>query len=348
MKRISLTQKSTLIPFLGFAVPAFLIAGSYIDLAAAHHTWWLLNAIVHENGRYTLLQTIFYFRHFTWEIPGKALYSVFLVGVYFYYGNAVERNDRNPGPEISSRKILLAGAVCLAIVGAAILMTAGQVGWREALFGFLQYRRNESSPLEFGSHWRNHFLSNVTLFASSGFCVLLYRIFGQGGVWTTRKHRVLRLSLLVFLAATLMFGFSRDQFAAPSYLGHQLREILGTDLPITMLLAISLLICLERKYDANKRPEAGMRKSARKGLFLAICWLVPAILSTGYLGIRILNLDVAAELAKVSGTTDKSVLGTFCWHFYEHSLDYLFVTVTVYWLYLWLRKTESEGSPRET
>jgi hypothetical protein len=342
MKKIHRAPRNTILPSIGFLIPVLLLVGSYLYMAATYHKGWLLDTVVHENGRYTLLQTILYFRHFSWEILGKATYCMFLVGVFFYYGNPVKRNSVARSIGICKWKIILGAILTASIVAMALLMAARQVGWQEMLFGFLQYRTNEKSALEFGSHWRNHFLSNVALFSCSGFCIWAYRTLIQERAWIMRRSRVFFGAGLVFVGLTLIFGFNRKQFEAASYLGHQLREIIGTDLSITMLLAISLLLYLENKYDSAEEI-VDCSKIVRKRFLAAFCWITPVVLSTAYLAFKISNLNIAVELAKVSKTSNHSILGTFCWHFYEHSLDYLFVIVTVYWLYLWLLKTESKN-----
>jgi hypothetical protein len=334
-------RKGSLIPAVGFAIPALLISAAYLHMAVAYRNGWLFNAIVHENGRYTLFQTIFYFRHFTWEFLGKALYCGYVVGIFFFYGH--DENERQKGRTVARWKLVLAVMLTFMIPGIALLMTARELGWGEAWAGLLQYRRNETSASEFGSHWRNHFLSNVALFTASAFFVILYRMVQQMGALIRRGRALFLSSVLVFVAVTLFFGFNRAQFEAPSYLGHQLRETAGADLPVTMLLALSLMVFLENKYDFAEQCSV-RRAEISKSRFLALCWLLPALGATFYLGIRVLHLDIAAELAKVSGARKHSVLGTFSWHFFEHSLDYLFVMVTVYWLYLAKLKLDTRGA----
>ena len=68
-----------------------------------------------------------------------------------------------------------------------------------------------------------------------------------------------------------------DPFHTPSYLGHQLREIFGSDLPITMLLAIGILAFLEDRYDTVGWSEAPDDKNERKKLLrYAFLWAMPA------------------------------------------------------------------------
>jgi len=338
---------SELLPLLGFVIPLLLLAGSYLYMAVTYRRLWLLDTIVHENGKYTLLQTILYFRHFTWEWLGKSIYCFYLVGAFFYYGNC--KNESEFGRKSISRWKVHAGWIISVVISAlAIFIASQQFGFTEILRGLLQYRVNENSPLEFGSHWRNHFLSNVALFGGSALAIILYRILGRGG-WKRRKYSLLfGLSALAFCVLTIVFGFNAKQFQAPSYLGHQLREIAGTDLSITMLLAVSLLIWLERRYDAaaNHGPECKI--PAWSARLLVLFWTIPVAASCSYLAVSIARLDIEAELAKVTNTGNLSILGTFCWHFFEHSLDYVFVISFVCGLYLGLLRAGSRERQRET
>jgi hypothetical protein len=337
-----------ILPFLGLAIPVLLLTGSYLYMAVTYGKLWLFNTIVHENGRYTLLQTILYFRHFTWEFLGKSVYCLYLVGAFFYYGSCAGTKD--PGRRVISRWRAHAGWIIgLGISALAIFTASRQFGFTEIVHGLLQYRVNEGSLLEFGSHWRNHFLSNIALFAGSVLAIILYRILGNGRGWKRRKYfSLFGLSALAFFVLTIVFGFNAKQFQAPSYLGHQLREILGTDLSITMLLALSLLIWLERRYDTPANPDSECKVQAWRVRLLVLLWTIPVAASCCYLAASVARLNIGAELAKASGGRNGSIPGTFCWHFFEHSLDYVFVLSSVYGLYLGLLRAGSREPPHET
>ena len=167
---------------------------------------------------------------------------------------------------------------------------------------------------------------------------------GCGGYWVQRRFSfLLPVSLLTFVALTFLFGFTADPFKTPSYLGHQLREIFGTDLSVTMFLAMGVLIYLENKYDKGPGPQArGNEEYPKINLKRIIWWSVPAVCCSAFLIFKVLTLDIGNEIGRLGRTKNWSVLDLFAWHFFEHTLDYIFVVAVVYFLYLVLLKSEYE------
>jgi len=317
-----------------FAIPAFLLAGAYLYMAFFYQKLWLFDTIVHENGRYTLLEVILYFRHFSWEMPGKAVYSIFIVGVFYYYGNPVATGGMHHGRYVPKNSIYLSGVLAGGIIIITTLITVSNYGIEETLHGYFQYRTSEIKPLVFGSHWRNHFLSNIVLFFASAFLICLYRIVFCGG-WVKRKYANLYyIAEGIFLLLTLGFGINSDPFQHSSYLGHQLRETFGSDLPITMLLAAGVLMLLELKYDGGGNVSADAGRLNRTSILYLLRWLTPVVLISGYIVLKVLSLDISGEMSKLPGTRNWSVIDIFAWHFFEHVLDYLFVVFSVSFLYL--------------
>ncbi len=58
------------------APPTAYLAISYGYLAAWHGDLWLWNTVVHENGRLTLLGSLFYFDHFVALVPMVTLFAL--------------------------------------------------------------------------------------------------------------------------------------------------------------------------------------------------------------------------------------------------------------------------------
>jgi hypothetical protein len=336
------TNRSNLPIILCCTIPFLFLVAAYIKMAISYERVWLLDTVVHENGEYTLLDVVFYFRHFSWELLGKAVYSVYLIGAFHFHGRPLAKSDPRTRSAIPEAKIFLSAVFVLALVAATILATASKVGIKETVQGLSQYRTSQQRPPDFGSHWRNHFLSNIVLFSASSFSILLYRLVSDRGRWTRRRFAVLLpLTSAVFVLLTLLFGLTRDPFETPTYLGHQLREIFGTDLPITMLLGMAVLIHLENKYD--RRGVAAPRRKrndVRRSLRYMTAWALPAIAITLYLVFKVLGLDIGGEIDNLRGAEGWSVPDLFAWHFFEHCLDYAFVCGFVYFLYLLTLKAE--------
>jgi hypothetical protein len=325
-------------------VPIVLLIGAYIHMAFRYDKIWLFNTIVHERGKYTLLEVIFYFRHFLWELPIKTVYAFFLVGTFFYFGRPETSLKDGRAAPVLPRQIIISIFLALATGVLAFLMTTKAYGFHEALAGLIQSRISELKPLAIGSHWRNHFLSNIVLYLTSISSVLLYRLIEQKGAWQKRRFGfLLPLTAAFFVIVTLLFGVNLDPFQVPSYLGHQLREIFGTDLTITMLLSIGILIHLESKFDSgNIQIERKENVIWRKNILYIICSGVPAVLISSFLVLKVLTLNIKGEMAKLGSTAGWSKVDLFAWHFFEHSLDYFYAGALVYFLYLTLLKIDRE------
>jgi hypothetical protein len=72
---------------------AFIFLISYLFLACYHQNPNIFNVIIHENGRLTLLETIFTFDHVLGQLPMIFLFPFFLVGAYFLSGPEFENHQ---------------------------------------------------------------------------------------------------------------------------------------------------------------------------------------------------------------------------------------------------------------
>lgn len=337
------TKYKNIIPIIiCIGIPIFLLTGAYLHMCFRYNKWWLFNTIVHENGRYTLLETIFYFRHFIWESLILIIYAFFIVGAFFFFGKASATKNNPTLKSIPFVNIFLSGIFVLGILVFSIILAAESVGIKDTLLGLLQYRTSVLRPMEYGSHWRNHFLSNIVLFSSSVISIIFYRMISQGGYW--RKSSVSSLfyfAIGLFVFLTILFGFTMDPFETPSYLGHQLREVFGADCSIIMFLALAVLIYLENKYDPVEICIGELEiNNRKKNLRFLIFWVIPVLFIILFLIIKVLSLDISSEIDSIGKTENWTTIDLFAWHFFEHSLDYIFTVFLVYFLYLATLKTE--------
>ncbi len=328
-----------------FAIPLVFLSGAYIHMCLRYEKLWLFNTVVHENGRYTLFEVILYYRHFLWEVPIKIIYSLFIVGAFYFYGKPQNADASTEVLNVSYKRIIFGGLIAFCVVLIAIVMTGYDVGFKDAFAGLLQFRTHETRPLALGSHWRNHFLSNIVLFSATTVSILAYRLIDTGH-WIKRKSGFLfYVALGIFVFLCFVFGFNNDPFTVPSYLGHQLREIFGTDLSITMPMCLGILVFLERKYTPKDSGGKKMAKqNTRKNMRHLIPWSILAAIPSIFLIVKVLCLDIKSEIEKFDSGIEWSILDIFAWHFFEHSLDYIFVGALVYSIYLITLKFESKKS----
>jgi hypothetical protein len=146
------------------SVPALVLLASYVWLALDHGTPLLWNVLVHESGRYTFGETVFYFSHFLREVPTVVAYALFLLGVS---GGVARTTGQDEEPDRDARAGWLALGLAMALVGSALWATAASQGWDSALQDLLQYRTRDDLS-GYGTHWRYHWLSTLWFGAAAG------------------------------------------------------------------------------------------------------------------------------------------------------------------------------------
>ncbi len=286
-------------------VPLTLLAGAYAWLALEHGTWTLWRVVVHESGRYTLGQTVFFFRHFLREVPVDVAMGLFCAA-------AVRSADLNARRRPSAGAAAL---LALGIVALAFALAAGEEGSREAIRDLLQFRTREDDAV-YGAHWNFHLLSTVWFGAAA---------YAAAGIWAGRSGIVRPTgSARTLLAAawgwvallTVVFGVQEEVFTSARYIGHQAREILTHGL-ITLPLTIALV-----RWVTGRRahPGTGATPMTRPSLAVqAAVWIaiigIPIFLVVAFRG-----ADFAA-----TAQLQSAFAGVVAAHVFEHALDVVLV-----------------------
>jgi hypothetical protein len=313
---------------LCLSVPAAVLTGAFIWLAIDHRAFGLWNVVVHESGRYTLGQTVFYVSHFLREIPTVLAMALFIVST---------SNARIDAPGERDRRTTLVwtmvalSAACL-IVAVSFARVSLADGTREALQNLIQsYTRDDVQA--YGSHWRFHFLSTIWFALAVPVSAWVgYRFLGGPTPGEFRRSRTWRVAWLYFLALTVVFGLSLEPILDPRFIGHQAREIL-THALTTLPLGLGLLAAVHRL--------AGVQCASRPGRWptaaLAGVMLIPA-----YLGIAVFATDAMA-----TGQTERGLAAVVAAHFFEHVLDFVLagcLVVGIEGLRLWSSATTTTRS----
>ncbi len=309
---------------------ALLLAGSYVFLAVRHGRVNLFPVVVHENGTYTLTQTIFYFRHFLREILPTAMIAAGAVGAFQFHApaRALEPDHRSELRRVA--RWLGWGAIGFLAVTVGIAIS--QEGAREALVDLLQYRTRDDRS-EYGTQWQYHFLHLLDAIGFSVALAYLTRgLSGQGEANSPRRGiKMLTVWFVAFAGLTLIFVPSLRPFNDPLYLAHQFREI-ATSRVLLLPAIFGLLLLLERKVlRATEWPPIHPRR-LRQG----VIWLV---LVTGiplWIYWRLRHADVLSLAQRRT-----SLAELYAAHNFEHCLDVLFALLGSGWLYLRLALRES-------
>jgi hypothetical protein len=293
-------------------IPAATLLGAYGWLALDHGTPAVFAVVVHENGRLTLAETIFYWRHALREVPLAGAYAVASLAAVAAYGP-----HRTRAPSLRWRATALGGAVLVVVVAwTATARTLGTgVAWQE----LHQTHLDDGAALQAGVHWRFHLLATVA-YAAAAVVLAAGLCRGFDGGWrapsrATRACATGALALVV-LVPTGIWGLTAEPFADPRYLGHQAREV-GTHLLVTLPLSFAALAAVGG-WRAGPGA-AGVQPRPVRDVTVAA---VAAAVAVAYLGLGSVLAD-AARAAR-PGARLSSLVGA---HYYEHALDYVLVTL---------------------
>ncbi|HXJ35104.1 MAG TPA: hypothetical protein VMS22_13820 [Candidatus Eisenbacteria bacterium] len=309
-------------------VPAGALIGSYLWLALDHGTPWLLGTVVHEGGRYTLAQTILYWRHFLRELPVVALYAAASVAAATVYGPRC-----TSAPSRAVRILALAAAV--ALVAGAWMAAAREWGADVARREVLQsYLRDDDAPVA-GIHWGYHLLSTLAYVAAAVVLGVLVQRLLDGRARTPRRAaRMVWLGgvgVATVVLTILCGGLPLDTLADPRHLGHQAREA-ATHLVVTLPLAFAVLLAVGR-WQPDRSPSRA--SSADLAIALASGALLLAYLAIGAI------VTGAARAAR----PDARLSALIAAHDFEHTLDYLLVALLVVGLAPGVHPREGDASP---
>jgi hypothetical protein len=315
---LSYKKRQVVIHRAFWLLPLFILFISYSYLAYELDTPFLFYAHIHESGRYTLLETIFYFDHFIREILVSVL-TAFIVAISFYLFSPLPLRDFRRMMSITKYTIPCLLFFLIVVIAGALLKN----GFHSFLLDLLQFRTRDNL-VSYGSHWHSHLLHIQFIFFTSLAVSFMYRgithtkstIMNKGGI------TFLIIWQAVIILLTLTFIPDIKPFTDTRYLAHQFREII-THISVTMPLAFAFLIAIEYKSPAS---QVSHNVSAFKkiGFLLFIgCLAIPL-----YILIQLSGRNIMAE-----AQTKTNYFNLLASHYFEHSLDYVFVpllTATIF------------------
>ena len=143
-------------PRLVLLIPALTYLLSYVYLAVYHHRWNLWSTVVHESGRYTLLENTFYASHFFGHLPVVVTAALLFAGSWLCMAppGSVEASGR-------VRAVLAGSLALLLLVSAAI--SIAHFGGEDTLSFLLQRKQQPELYVEGGS-WNLHLPSTMLQF----------------------------------------------------------------------------------------------------------------------------------------------------------------------------------------
>lgn len=321
-----------------FVLPLLSACIAYLWMIRMYGQVNLWSVLVHESGKYTLAQTIFFTSHFCREWPVKLVYLLIGWTLFRAYNPPAALA---PGQASRARTL---GFVSLAATVLLLVTTfvsgVSKTGLHDALFDLTQFHSNDTAPALWGSHWRFHFLSGIAFCGGAGFLSLISASapfdpsLPTGGravpilaglLAGARRRGVLWPALALFLGATIFFLPGLDSFRDGRYLGHQFREATGADLPIALPLMIGTFLFWRRRFrpPTSPTPVGDETPSWRPLAGWLLLAGVPVVLNA----LLLLTVDIGSQVERLPGAKQWSLPDLYAAHVFEHSLDYLFYVV---------------------
>jgi hypothetical protein len=308
-------------------LPIGTLVVSYAVICSHTGTAWPWTEVVHEDGRRTLLQTVFFFEHATRELPLDFLLGAAVAGamlVFYFPGRMRDEETQKRCSCLRQRFLALSFLVIILIVNGAAIMGGG----REVVDNLSQLHTRPGAPLVWGSHWRYHLLERLATILLAFSVVGMHRLVTGVAPATSVRAGLLFLgiTLAAFVGLTGLFGLTLEPFREATYLGHQARELFTHTL-VTLPLALGVCFWLARTIAADGMAAwPGRRRwpiyvSGACGVFLGV-----------YLALGTL-LTKAHALGQ-----SKSLVTLIFPHFFEHSFTYLVVPLIAGLCYLWLAR----------
>ena len=311
-------------------IPLLTYAISYIYLAYYHSTLNLWPVIIHEGGRYTLLETVLYASHFLGHVYVHVTLSFLFVGCFCLF----HAPDSLP---IRTFKTFVMPIVFLIIFLLISIVISLHLFGREETFSYLLQKKQSVTVYAQGGSWNLHLPSTMMLFLliPAYLYVTLYLIRRSIGI-NLSGFRLIGVACLLFIIITICLNHDlykpiKVGWTDPRYLAHSVREL--ATFPLTYF-PLALCLLLKNNFNAQAIHTQRVHSTLHWKLLLivALVFLVLFIyqclisLKSG-----ISNLAQKPTFAKDGQLGVPYLLAS---HYFEHVLDTIFFACFCYILVL--------------
>ncbi len=303
-----------------FGVPSAYVLISYGYLAWWHKKLWLFNTVVHENGRLTLVGSLFYFDHFVSHVPMAGVFALCAAG-----GIAVQAGvpfDVHLAHRAwQAATILMSAAIALVVLsfGGSLLVA----GWQRTIDYLLQ-RIERDGVMSRGGLWNELQLSNVPIaLGAIGIGGALQTVTtGRAAAGDVRLFAggmaLIAAAAAVLVVMSLATWQSWTAFRNPRWLAHSMREVATfplTGIPVALASVVLVQYVLTGPSTWIARPQ---------WLSLALIGLATSIVAIEFAFVR--SADILAIAQKPSFAGERmSIWYLLASHVFEHALDFVFM-----------------------
>jgi len=291
---------------------------SYTYLAMWYRRVWLFETIVHENGRLTLLGSLFYFDHFLGAVPMIALFALLTVAGVALRGN-ISRDFSVSRARFAALVLLAFSASFFVLAFAASISTAG---WQRTADYFFQ-RIERDNVMSSGGNWNQFQLSNFPI--GLGALGIGYATVFALGPDLKRSAGLIRGGLVcIIMAAALSAGITAftwpgwAAFLNPRWVAHGIREI--ATFPLTGVpIALGGILLTERYLSGAKTVTVNIKATTVFLTGMAIAILIGEL-------ILLRHADIGGMAQKPAfAPQGLSIAYLLSAHVFEHFLDFLFI-----------------------
>ncbi|MFC1667482.1 hypothetical protein ACFL0P_06465 [Candidatus Omnitrophota bacterium] len=305
-------------PRLLIFLPLVTYIISYFYLAYYHGNFFIFNTIVHEGGKYTLLQTMFYASHFLGHIPVCTVLAFFFVGIYL----CLTKTDL----ELSFSKKIWSIAILLILLLVFSAYVSLHVFGYEDTVSFIGQKKQSVVRYEEGGNWKLSLPSTIMLFfLIPVYIYIIRKIFNRNIEFNSRGVFYIFLALALFFLYTFLFNRNiSDAFLEvwkdPRYLAHSVREALT--FPLTYFPILMYFILNNEKKDSGSRRDKQHRNFKYLIVFLGLIFTL-GLFYQSYIPLT----KGIGSLAQKPGFAKGGKLGIsylLASHYFEHFLDTIY------------------------
>ena len=290
-------------------VPICVYIASYIFLALYHKNFFIWNTVVHESGRLTFYQTLFYSSHFLGHLVVHISLSLLFVGYYITFSK-IEINR----PE--ALKYLILTVLFLVMIFAHSMIVFGP----ENTFEYIFQERQGEFALNGSGSWNLHLVSTTSfIFILPLYLFILRNLFNQPVYFNSSGISLIAAGVILILVSTYFVNFDVASIMVSvwkddRYLAHSVREI------ATFTVTYFPLCCyLFIQYESNILSKPPPRFLISTLLLFALSIMAYQVYYPLTTGIE--NLSQQPQFTRGRPLSIPYLLAS---HYFEHFIDSIF------------------------
>lgn len=311
---------------------------SYLYLAYYHEKFFIFDTIVHESGKYTLLQTTLYASHFLGHVPVHTVLAFWFVGAHL--------SLTGPNLDTYLRKKIRTILILLVLLFLSSFLLSLSVFGHEDTLAFIAQQKQGVRVYAKGGSWNLHLPSTMLVFLLIPVYIYVVKaVFGKTIELSSNGLFLISSGFICFFFFTFLFnrnivGAFFAVWGDPRYLAHSVRELLT--FPVTYFPLPLYLILRGEKQKRGGGYRRGKQNTNLKYAIacLAILFLL-GLFYQSYISLTegIGNLAQKPDFAKCGKLGIPYLLAS---HYFEHFLDTIYFSLLCLLLYGFAMNKASE------